>query len=58
MWRFEIYQDAARAFRWRLIAPNNKIIADSGEGYATRYNAHRAAETVRSQIGSATTVDI
>ena len=58
MWRFEVYEDFARGFRWRLVAPNNKIIADSGEGYVTRFNAHRAADTVRAHIANAATVDI
>lgn len=30
---FEIYQDKKSEFRWRLVAANNKIVADSGEGY-------------------------
>ena len=31
--RFQLYQDEKGEFRWRLRANNNKIIADSGEGY-------------------------
>jgi len=30
-------------FRWRLKAANGRIIADSGEGYVKRSEAHRAA---------------
>lgn len=30
---FYIYKDAQGFWRWRLVAANNKIIADSGEGY-------------------------
>jgi len=30
---FEIYKDKANEWRWRLIADNAKIVADSGEGY-------------------------
>jgi uncharacterized protein YegP (UPF0339 family) len=43
MLRFEVYKDRADYWRWKLIASNGKIIADSGEGYATEYNAVRAA---------------
>jgi uncharacterized protein YegP (UPF0339 family) len=28
------YKDARGEWRWRLKAPNGRIIADSGEGYA------------------------
>jgi uncharacterized protein YegP (UPF0339 family) len=31
--KFEIYQDKAKEFRWRLKASNGRIIAESGEGY-------------------------
>ena len=31
---------------WRLRAQNGKIIADGSEGYATRYNARRAAKAL------------
>lgn len=41
--RFDVYQDAARLWRWRFIAPNGRIMADSGEGYSTRAKAWRAA---------------
>jgi uncharacterized protein YegP (UPF0339 family) len=30
---FQIYKDKAGQFRWRLVANNSKIVADSGEGY-------------------------
>lgn len=28
-----MYKDVSGFWRWRLVAGNNKIIADSGEGY-------------------------
>lgn len=40
----EIYRDNKSEFRWRMKSANNKIIADSGEGYKTRrsiYNSLR-----------------
>jgi uncharacterized protein YegP (UPF0339 family) len=58
MWKFEIYRDHQGLFRWRLRAPNGQIIADSGEGYATRSNAKRAAENVRARIASAVIEDV
>jgi len=34
-----IYQDAAKEWRWRRTAGNNRIVADSGEGYDNRQDA-------------------
>jgi len=31
--RFHVYKDTAGYSRWRLLAANNRTIADSGEGY-------------------------
>ena len=50
---FELFEDAAGEYRWRLVAPNGRIVADSGEGYATRSNARRALERVRETAGEA-----
>ncbi len=53
MWRFVIYQDRRGEYRWRLLASNGIQVAASGEGYASRANARRAAETVRMNAGRA-----
>jgi uncharacterized protein len=44
--RFEIYEDAAGEFRWRLVAANGEIVAQS-EGYTRRGDAERGAEAAR-----------
>ncbi|MFO8116257.1 MAG: YegP family protein [Halorubrum sp.] len=44
---FEIYEDAAEEWRWRLRHRNGNIIADSGEGYASRSNAVEAVTRVK-----------
>lgn len=31
--RFIVYQGADKEWRWRLVAANNKIIAEGGESY-------------------------
>lgn len=48
--RITIYRDSAGQYRWRMQARNGRIIADSAEGYASRRNAIRAAETVRATL--------
>lgn len=32
----EVYKDGAGQWRWRRVAGNGRIVADSGEGYANR----------------------
>ncbi|WP_455449824.1 amphi-Trp domain-containing protein [Natrinema thermotolerans] len=44
--RFEVYEDRGGEWRWRLVHWNGNIVADSGEGYASRSNAERAARSV------------
>lgn len=34
--KFIVYQDAKKEWRWRLIARNGRVIADSAEGYDTK----------------------
>lgn len=43
---YRIYEDVAGEWRWRLVAGNGQIIADSAEGYTRESDAVRAAETV------------
>jgi uncharacterized protein YegP (UPF0339 family) len=44
---FEIFEDNAGEYRWRLLAGNDEILADSGEGYESRSGAEEAAERVK-----------
>jgi uncharacterized protein YegP (UPF0339 family) len=45
--RFELYEDKAGGWRWRLVAKNGRIVADSGEGYKGQGNARRALKAFR-----------
>lgn len=38
----EIYQDKAGEWRWRILAGNGQTMADSGEGYDSKFNCERA----------------
>ena len=42
-----VFPDKRGEWRWHFVAANGKTIADSGEGYATRANAIRAARRLR-----------
>ncbi len=50
---FEIYRDRAGEWRWRLVHENGEILADSGEGYASRQKARQGVESVRTNAGDA-----
>lgn len=43
---FEVYQDKRLEWRWRMVASNGRIIADSGEGYVSKPNVLRAVKQV------------
>lgn len=42
----QVYKDDKGEWRWRFIAGNNKIMADSAEGYTERYDLFSALEEV------------
>jgi len=44
---FELYEDAGGKWRWRLRHRNGNVLADSGEGYASRSGAVDAIESVK-----------
>jgi uncharacterized protein YegP (UPF0339 family) len=39
---------------WQLIAPNGRIVADSGDGYSSLAAARKAAQRVKDNAGTAT----
>lgn len=44
---FYIYVDVNRHWRWRLVAANNRIIANSGEGYHNKIDCLSAINLVK-----------
>ena len=55
---FEVFEDDAGEYRWRLVADNGNIVADSGEGYSSQSAAEDAVERVREHAGAANVLDI
>lgn len=51
---FFIYRDAVHQYRWRFYAPNNRIIAESGEGYVNRADCEHAILLVKRHSPTAT----
>lgn len=54
---FYLYKDARNEFRWRLLAANNRIIADSGEGYINKSDCLQIINTIKANVNSAQVVD-
>jgi len=44
---FELYRDRSGEWRWRLVASNGNIVADSAEGYASKQGAKRGIRSVK-----------
>lgn len=57
MVRFNIYQDEAGEYRWRLVAANNEIVGWS-EGYTTKQGAINSAQWVQIHAYSAPIHDL
>ena len=49
---YYVYCDAAGEWRWRLRAGNNRIIADSGEGYKDKRDCHHGIDLVKGSQGA------
>lgn len=44
--KFQHYIDAKHQWRWRLVATNGRIVADSAEAYSSKGNIERAIASV------------
>jgi len=54
----EIYLDKNNEYRWRMVAGNGRIVADSGEGYKTKANAKKGLQTVEYIVTLGETADL
>jgi uncharacterized protein YegP (UPF0339 family) len=55
---FELYEDSSGEYRWRLRHRNGNVIADSGEGYASKSNARDAIGRVQTYAPEASVLDV
>lgn len=55
--KFEVYQDKASKFRWRLKAGNGEIVA-SGEAYESKQAAVKGTEAVQRAAAGAAIVEV
>jgi len=56
--KFIIYRDVIKEYRWRLRAANNKILADSGEGYYNKDDLKSAIQLIKRYAPTAPIVDL
>ena len=54
---FELYEDTAEEFRWRLRHDNGQLIAEPGQGYTTKENAVNGIESVKRNAARAPVED-
>jgi uncharacterized protein YegP (UPF0339 family) len=50
---FEVYRDKGGKWRWRLVHENGNVLADSGQGYASRQKARQGLDSVRNNAADA-----
>ena len=56
--RFEVYEDTLSSeFRWRLLASDGQVVADSGESYRRREDVHRAIVALQASVITARIAD-
>lgn len=55
--KIEMYCDRAEEWRWRLRAPNGRIIADSSEGYNTKPGVRRSIANFTKYLAEAPPVE-
>lgn len=56
-YHFTVFQDGGGLWRWRILARNGRVVADSGEGYASKANAHRAVDDLNNTDWPISVVD-
>jgi uncharacterized protein YegP (UPF0339 family) len=54
MWKYELFQDEAGKWRWRLFGPERQTVMTSGESFRSRGSARRALVRARNYAGQAT----
>ena len=54
---FELYEDNAGEWRWRLVHDNGNIIADSGQGYSSKQKAKQGLRSVKQNAPGAAVED-
>jgi uncharacterized protein YegP (UPF0339 family) len=52
--KFEIYEDNAKAFRWRLKATNGQIVAAANKGFKNKADCQKVIDLIKKEAQKAT----
>jgi len=52
-YKIELYKDKQMLWRFRIKASNGRTVADSGEGYKTKYFCNRNAKRLMEKMSTA-----
>ncbi len=55
--KFEIYEDNANAYRWRLKAANGQIVAAANKGYKTKADCEKVVDQIKKGAPKAEVVE-
>jgi len=55
---FELFEDSADKWRWRLVHDNGNIIADGGQGYSSKQKAKQGLRSVKTNVRGAAVEDV
>lgn len=51
--KFVLYRDAKKEYRWKLVATNGNIVADSGEGYKNKADCLATVASIKKTVADA-----
>lgn len=54
MWKYELFEEQGKKWRWRLCGPDRETVMTSGESFRSRGSARRALVRARNYAGRAT----
>ena len=57
-YKFKVYRDKQGEWRWTMLAPNGRKIADSAEGYKKKSNCLTGLYRVRAEAQSALIIEL
>jgi uncharacterized protein YegP (UPF0339 family) len=57
-YKFEVYKDMDGQYRFRVLAPNGRITADSGEGYRTKFFCIKNIKKLQKMLPTAKIIEI
>jgi uncharacterized protein YegP (UPF0339 family) len=54
---FEVYQDNAKAYRWRLKASNGQVVAAANKGFKTKAECEKVVDLIKKEAPKAAVVE-